>query len=218
MRRDLENNFDIIEATFEEADLSENSMKRVEKARRMIDSMVDTLAFFWMMVHNQVTLQALDKGLEKIIESILLPAVYLELYATKVQTADLRMQRLKISTQLYEKLEKNHDWQSLQDGRKKELIKFATECAQIFQRSSSNVEGRNGQLSLHHHIYKNMDARKLSAATVVHNYFIRRPDGTTAAERFFGKAPASLFDHLLSVTDYPASPARKRSIVRKMIA
>jgi hypothetical protein len=93
-----------------------------------------------------------------------------------------------------------------------------TEYAQIFQRSSSNVEGRNGQLSLYHHIYKNMSTRKLSAATVIHNYFIRRQDGTTAAERFFGKAPESLFNHLLSVTDYPAAPAKQRSVMRKLTA
>jgi hypothetical protein len=218
LRRELDNNFNIIETTFEEADLSENSMKRVEKARRMIDSMVDTLEFFWVMVRSQVTLLELDKALKKAVEYILLPAVYLELHAAKVQTADLRMQRLESSARLYEQLEKDHDWQSLPDDRKKELIKVATECAQIFQRSSSNVEGRNGQLSLHHHIYKNMNTRKLNAATVIHNYFIRRPDGTTAAERFFGKAPKPLFDHLLSVTDYPASPAKKLSAVRKMIA
>jgi hypothetical protein len=218
LRRELNDNFDAIEATFKDADLSENSMKRVEKARRMIDSMVDTLQFFWVAVRSQVKLLELDKELEKIVMSVLLPAVYLELHSKKAQTADLRKQRLESSAKLYEQLEKEVDWKSLAGERKKELIKVATQYAQIFQRSSSNVEGRNGQLSLHHHIYKNMNTRKLSAATVIHNYFIRRQDGTTAAERFFGKAPEPLFKHLLSVTDYPAAPAKKRSSVRKLIA
>lgn len=47
------------------------------------------------------------------------------------------------------------------------------------------MEGRNGQLSLHHHGKHHLSERKLSALTAMHNYFIRRPDGTTAAERFF---------------------------------
>lgn len=63
-----------------------------------------------------------------------------------------------------------------------------------------------------------MNTRKLKAATVIHNYFIRRPDGTTAAERFFGNAPASLFGHLLAVTDYPSAPASVLSNVRKLAA
>ena len=218
LRRELDNNFDVIETTVEEANLSENSTKRVEKARRMIDLMVDTLQFFWVIVNSQVKSLKLDKALEKIVRDTLLPAVYLELHAAKVQIAAVRKQRLESSAMLYAQLAKEKDWQSLPEEVKKELIKIATECAQIFQRSSSNVEGRNGQLSLHHHVYKNMNTRKLNAATVIHNYFIRRQDGTTAAERFFGKAPESLFNYLLSVTDYPAVPAKKRSIVRNMVA
>ena len=218
LRCELDKTFDVIETTLEDANLSEKSMKRVEKARRMVDSMVDTLQFFWMMVRSQVKLLGLDKALEKTVEDILLPAIYLDLHAAKARTADIRIQREASSARLYGQLEKDRHWQSLPDGHKNELKKVVTECAQIFQRSSSNVEGRNGQLSLHHHIYKNMSTRKLSAATVIHNYFIRRQDGTTAAERFFGKAPEPLFNHLLSVTDYPAAPAKKRSIVRKLIA
>jgi hypothetical protein len=39
--------------------------------------------------------------------------------------------------------------------------------------------------------------------------FIRRPDGTTAAQRFFGNRPADLFAHLLASIDLPARPARR---------
>jgi hypothetical protein len=53
------------------------------------------------------------------------------------------------------------------------------ECADLFQRSSSAVEGRNGQLSLHHHGRHRLSDRKLAALTAVHNFHIRRADGTT---------------------------------------
>jgi len=52
--------------------------------------------------------------------------------------------------------------------------------------------------------------RKLAALTTIHNYFIRRPDGTTPAERFFGSKPADLFEWLLDHVPMPARPARKR--------
>ncbi|MEF8770227.1 DUF6399 domain-containing protein [Candidatus Accumulibacter contiguus] len=44
------------------------------------------------------------------------------------------------------------------------------------QRSSSGVEGRNGQLALHHQGRHRLSDRKLAALTVVHNYHIRRAD------------------------------------------
>jgi hypothetical protein len=213
---ELNQTFDLMQGTVNEAGLSDNSLKRIEKARRMIDPMVATLQFFWLMVQGRIKLLALDSALEKVVVSVLLPATYIELHATKAKTADLRKQRQATAALLYEQLEQDTHWQSLPRNRQDELKKVAIACSQIFQRSSSNVEGRNGQLSLHHHIYKNMSTRKLAASTVIHNYFIQRQDGTTAAERFFGKAPESLFRYLLSVTDYPASPAKPRSVVRKL--
>ena len=88
----------------------------------------------------------------------------------------------------------------------------------VFQRSSSCVEGRNGQLALKHHASRKMSARKLAASTVIHNYFITRQDGTTAAERLFEQPPDDLFEWLLEHTDYPPLPAQKRSKVGKLRA
>ncbi|MEA1052030.1 DUF6399 domain-containing protein [Lamprobacter modestohalophilus] len=53
------------------------------------------------------------------------------------------------------------------------------------------------QLSLFHHGCHRLSARKLAALTAVHNFYIRRADQTTAAERFFGQAPPPLFEQLL---------------------
>lgn len=218
LRRELDAAFDTIEATLEDAELSENSLKKVAKARRMTEAMIDTLRFFWLFVRSQVKSLALAHEVEKVFREVLLPAVYFEIHAAKATSAEKRMQRKQQAERLYEQLANEHHWQALSQNRQQELHRAATDCAQIFQRSSSNVEGRNGQLSLHHHIYKTMNKRKLKAATVIHNYFIRRPDGTTAAERFFGNAPASLFGYLLSVTDYPAVPASMRSNARKLVS
>ena len=50
------------------------------------------------------------------------------------------------------------------------IEQVATESAQLFQRSSSCVEGRNGQLALHHHHLHRIRPRKLAALTTIHNY------------------------------------------------
>ncbi len=94
--------------------------------------------------------------------------------------------------------------------------KGVTEWAHLFQRSSSCVEGRNGQLALFHHSLHRLSNRKRAALTSVHNYFIKRPDGTTAAQRFFGAKPKDLFKGVLDRVDLPARPAQKRSQPQQM--
>src|SRR3989449_1680905 len=83
----------------------------------------------------------------------------------------------------------------------------AKTLAEVFQRSSSNVEGRNGYLSLRNHQLRGLDhPRKRACLTAVHNFLLVRPDGTTAAERFFGQKPRSLFAAILDSVEIPPVP------------
>jgi hypothetical protein len=94
-----------------------------------------------------------------------------------------------------------------------QLCDEAKRLATVFQRSSSNVEGRNGYLSLRSHQLRGLDLpRKRECFTTVHNFFLTRPDGTTAAERFFGQKPRSMFAAILESVELapaPLSPPRK---------
>jgi len=87
------------------------------------------------------------------------------------------------------------------------LKQKAATLADVFQRSSSNVEGRNGYLSLRHHQLRGLaHPRKRACLTTVHNFFLTRPDGTTAAERFFGQKPRSMFAAILASVEIPPTP------------
>ena len=91
----------------------------------------------------------------------------------------------------------------VQDQRHNEAKRLAA----VFQRSSSNVEGRNGYLSLRSHQLRGLDLpRKRECFTAIHNFFLTRPDGTTAAERFFGQKPRSLFAAILESVEIPPAP------------
>ncbi len=69
----------------------------------------------------------------------------------------------------------------------------AQRLAAVFQRSSSNVEGHNGYLSLRNHQLRGLEQpRQRECLTAIHNFFLTRDDGTTAAERFFGQKPRSM--------------------------
>jgi len=93
-----------------------------------------------------------------------------------------------------------------QDKLYKEIEKLSYQ----FQRSSSAIEGRNSHLSLQVHRRRRECARSKEVQRVLHNFFVTRVDGTTAAERFFEKPHDKLFEYLLiAVPDYP-TPAMKR--------
>ena len=94
----------------------------------------------------------------------------------------------------------------LPEEQRRLLEQAAEPCAVLFQRSSSCVEGRNGQLALWHHSLHRLSERRLRVLTVLHNFFLRRRDGTTAAERFFEAAPGDLFPWLLDRLPFPARP------------
>jgi hypothetical protein len=95
----------------------------------------------------------------------------------------------------------------LSEVQQSELTQQAKELAAVFQRSSSNVEGRNGYLSLRNHQLRGLDRpRKRACLTAIHNFFLTRADGTTAVERFFGQKPRSMFAAILQSVDLPPAP------------
>ena len=95
----------------------------------------------------------------------------------------------------------------MSEAEQSQLNQQAKELAEVFQRSRSNVEGRNGYLSLRNHQLRGVDRpRKRACLTAIHHFFLTRVDGTTAAERFFGQKPRSMFAAILGAVDIPPAP------------
>jgi hypothetical protein len=90
----------------------------------------------------------------------------------------------------------------------KQLHNEAKRLATVVQRSSSNVEGQNGYLSLRSHELRGLDLpRKRECLTTIHHFFVTRPDGTTAAECFFGQKPRSMFAAIWELVELAPAPA-----------
>ena len=196
--------FETIEFHAEEAGLSENNMKKIEKAARAISSMKDTISYFWTSFTTLTASLKFAKKQKAVFEKLLLPITYIGLQIPKARDAEHKRELKSTVARLKDRLDCNETWNSISKHEKERYQQKAIECAQVFQRSTSNVEGRNGYLSLQHHAFRQMNPRKLEAATVIHNYFIRRLDGSTAAERFFEQPHDDLFKWLVQQTDYPA--------------
>ena len=189
------------------APLPERCQEQLRKAQRLTGSLLATLSFFFATVQAKIEALNLPLEVETVVYHSLIPAIYLERVADKTATADLRQRAASLIAPLNQP---GSALALLPDEERRLLEQVAIDCADLFQRSSSCVEGRNGQLALHHHARHRLSDRKLSALTAVHNYFIQRPDGTTAAQRFFGRPPDKLFKWVLKKTSLPGRPACKR--------
>ena len=201
-----------IETVAAEAELSEQSFKRIRKAKRVVADMVATIVFFHLTIQRKVAALLLSPAMESLMFEKLIPAFYLRHAADKAKTADARHRLRKKSEDILASLKLLHQnpLTGIPPGKLAIIEKVADECAKLFQRSSSCVEGRNGQLSLRHHSFHRLSDRKLAALTSVHNFFLKRSDNTTAAERFFDQEPKAMFDFLLESVNLPGRPAQKR--------
>ena len=195
-----------------EAGLGERAQEAVTKTRSWVGTLAACVAWFWMLTTKCVEELELSEEQERAVYESLLPGLYWERVAGRARAGEERKRLQKLAAELQKAA-----WQaggalaSLPEEEQREVQRVAQECAGLFSRSSSCVEGRNGRLSLHHHGQGRLSARKLKALTVVHNYGVKRADGTTAAERFFGVKHRDLFSWLLErMPDLPR-PAEKRS-------
>ena len=159
-----------------------------------------TIEFVSGYVGQQVDQLDLTPPASFALHARLIPAYYLDRVAQTRTVQDgepLRELARRLRIPLFEP---DGALNALSPETQRNLHQQARELAEIFQRSSSNVEGRNGYLSLRNHQLRGLDLpRKRTCLTTIHNFFLTRPDGTTAAERFFGQKPRSLFATILGL-------------------
>jgi hypothetical protein len=211
VQRRLDVHFDGLEKIADEAELSPRAKEKLAKARRVLPAMVGTIAFFWATVAQRLAGWQLPAATAAWLREQLIPGLYLQLSAAKGSTAAERHRRRELAEKVLARARSPDGvWGTLSEEEREDLEAKARDCADLFQRSSSCVEGRNGQLSLHHHGLHGLTPRKLGALRVLHNYVIERPDETTAAERFFGQRPQPLLPWLLSRLPLPARPRQRR--------
>ncbi len=214
-KQDAQKVSELLESCFEKinkatTDLSDRCKQRVAKAHRVVKSMVSTIAFFFRMIDLYMDNIRISNKDRQLMHEYLIPGFYLRQTALKTKDIKRKDKIMEISKKLLSVLtQQDGPFADYTEKEIKKLEKAAEECAWIFQRSGSCVEGRNAQLSLRHHGIHKLSDRRLRAQTAVHNYYRRNRDGTTPAERFFEAKHADLFEWLLDKMDYPARP-RKR--------
>jgi hypothetical protein len=202
---------DQVQKVVEKAGLGERAHQAVARARVWSVLLVGCLAWFRLRTDARVEKLDLSEEGERLVQECLLPSYYWEMASGREQIAEERKRTLELAQRLREQAwAKGGALAALPEAERKEVERVARECAGLFCRSSSCVEGRNGRLSLFHHGQTRLSERRLKALTAVHNYVVRRADGTTAAERFFGKKHPDVFSWLLTQLPDLPRPAKRR--------
>jgi Family of unknown function (DUF6399) len=205
----IQEHIDTMRTIAHQEGLRETCLERLEKAERVVPKMQATIELVSSDVRQQVRQLDLAQPQAYAMHAHRIPSYYLEHVAstrTVTQGEPLRELAGRLRTPLFEA---GGALSELNPLEQHQLKAQALKLAEVLQRSSSNVEGRNGYLSLRHHQLRGLGhPRKRACLTAVHNFFLTRPDGTTAAERFFGQKPRSRFAAILESVELPPAPLR----------
>ena len=197
----------------QQENLSQSCVDRIEKAERVVPKMQATIEFVSGYVTQQVKALDVTPPVAFAMHAKLIPSYYLDRVAQTRSVSDGEPLRALAERLRAPLCEPGGGLNMLSAQAQHQLHDAAKRLAAVFQRSSSNVEGRNGYLSLRSHQLRGLDLpRKRECFTAIHNFFLTRSDGTTAAERFFGQKPRSMFAAILEVVELapaPLSPPRK---------
>jgi len=144
-----------------------------------------------------VLLENLDAPLSNWLLGQMLPTVYWQHQSGKTKSRFLK--------RIYQRAQRwahgallNHSFTAtLADGQLQHWQEWAGCMVNQFHRASSAVEGRHGYLSQRHHAQRGFWRHHLPILTVIHNFDLTRSDGTTAAQRLFGRQFPNLFSWVM---------------------
>jgi len=213
MAADIHGHIEQIRSLAQQAGRSQTCMERIEKAARVGPTMQATIEFVAGSVQQQVAQFDLTPLVACALHAKLSPSYDLDRVAETRPVSDGTSLRALAARRRAPLFEPGGALRALRCATPDQLQNEAKRLATVFQRSSSKVEGRNGYVSLRRHQLRGLDwPRKRECFPTMHNFFLARPDGTTAAERFCGQKPRSMFMTILASVELapaPLSPPRK---------
>ena len=185
---DIRKQMQQVRAIAQHEGLSQTCLERIDKAERVVPKMQATIEFVSGYVRQQVKQLDLTPSASFVMHAKLIPSYYLHRVAQARTVRDGEALRELAECLRAPLFEPGGALSQMSPEMQSQLQQQAKTLAEVFQRSSSNVEGRNGYLSLRNHQLRGLDQpRKRACLTAIHNFFLTRPDGTTTAEQFFGR-------------------------------
>ncbi|MEM1120580.1 MAG: DUF6399 domain-containing protein [Bacteroidota bacterium] len=201
-------------------------LSKANKVLRQIPAIVAGIDN-WIKISQGRIEQWLKEGIINKVEKLwftmyLLPLVYWQTQLSRTKNGRSNPSLVAVYQQRVEESQKETIEKMIAlkilPNRQEVLLEMAQQMAKSFQRSSSQVEGRNGYLAFIHHGQKGIPAQKRKALTVIHNFDTKQVDGSTPAQRLFKKDFPDLFEFLCeNVTGFKEPRKRKSKVLKNSI-
>src|SRR4051812_29155891 len=175
----LQERLAVIQEGADAAAVNDKGQQKINRVRKLLPRLVATLAWFWLQVAQLLAQKKWTEGQKELFKHKVLAWVYWQQASKRGRDAEHRQQLRELVKRCGEAVEADPLWKEMSEEQRQEMLQLAAECAGRWVRSSSCVEGRNGVLRLRHHGRQGLNSKALTVLTVLHNYAIRRADGST---------------------------------------
>jgi hypothetical protein len=166
----------------------------LKKLRNQFGALAVSVSFWWCWVNETLLSIGVENSeLEQWLTTTLLPVTYWHHKMRQTKSRKTRDKYRKAWESASATFKAHPLSAQLPTSEIQRWLLWAESMSRQFQRSSSAVEGRNGCLSQMYHNGRGISGKRLKALTVIHNYDIKREDGTTAAMRLFNTEFPDLF-------------------------
>jgi len=177
-----------------------DSQKKLDRVERQIPESAKQVDLWWSWVNTSLDSADITPELRDWLLHYLLPFIYWRSQLRKTRSKKIK-RYYQISIRNAEVKLNAHPMTAtlMPKDRQKESawVNWAQQMTNIFLRTTSAVEGRNGWLSQVHFNGRGLSEKRIESQTAIHNYFLKRDDNTTACERLTGEKPEDLFEYIL---------------------
>ena len=185
-----------LKALAEEYEIKDNK-KGLDKAEKQIREIAVLIDLWWMWVKESIAHFNLSAEKKDWLLYCFLPVIYWQIQLRRTSSEPFRYAYETAYEEALALLNSHPLTSGISEEETKQWHSWAHWTVMKFQRTSSAVEGRNGTLSRMNHNQRSVPLTRLKALTVIHNFGIKRQDGTTAAERLFGEKFPDLFEWIV---------------------
>jgi hypothetical protein len=178
----------------------QQAAQAIDGFERQLPDMVRGLHAWWQWATQSLATQTTSIDVQNWVLGSLLPWVYWLQQTDKTHQRELKARYQQAANEAANQLVAHSLTLSMSADERQTWIEWARWMANNYQRTSSAVEGRNGYLTRLHHAGRGFSPQTLKVLTIIHNFHLKRPDGTTAAQRLFSYEFPDLFqwvvDHM----------------------
>ncbi len=192
-------------------------LSKIEKVLTQFSDQILPIAaginFWWQAVEPSLVGEEVESATINWLLACLLPEVYWSSQLAKTKKSALREVYQRAYEQAHRELIAHELTPTLRKVEVTKWREWARNMVAKFQRTTSAIEGRNGYLSRLHHSGRGLSESDLQVLTVIDNFDLKRADGSTAAQRFFGKSFPPLFPWLMKqMGDLPEARKPRKSL------